>query len=355
MFTSTLISVKLRRTAALVMLSVGLCAPLSAQAFDWNKALVTLQSFTFIANILSLFNVKEPPIVPVQGGPVRTYGNISDYEIPTTSVTRYNGPSGDAMYEYGSSGNYQVSDTAPSMDELAGPASDLGEQGPYAWPVKGGSLSSTYGMRERTGKMCHSDDRGDGTVVNHCGVHMHNGLDIAVPENTPVQSVSSGKVVWISPDCNRDISKEEGGCVVSVMTPSGELSTYMHLDDVADGVHVGSVLNAGDPLAESGNSGTATTGAHLHFEMCQVSPDMADGKTNPYKLCTAKGSTRIDPLTKLSSDDQRFAAAVKKNIACLKKGTCTKSNSSAIVSVQQVYTPPETVQTMSSPSNFQGL
>jgi murein DD-endopeptidase MepM/ murein hydrolase activator NlpD len=345
------LSLKLRHAASCIVAVVSFFIPLSAHAYDLAAM---LNSITSISSILTMF---YPPVVvkaPFVATPVG-YADVMEYPIPMVSLTRYNGPSGGALYGYGSPGNYKVSDTPPSLSVLTNSKNSGASVGPYTWPVEG-NISSGYGMRERTGSMCHSDDRGDGNLIKHCGVHMHNGIDIAVRENTPVQSVSSGKVVWVSPPCSNPATKEDAGCVVSVMTPAGELSTYMHLNRVANGIKVGSTIEAGDSLAASGNTGTATTGAHLHFEMCQVPPGLADGRTNPFKLCTASGSERIDPLTKLTSEDPRFATAKKKGSACAKKSACSKTTTKTILVAKKSPTStPDTVQTKSSPSNFQGL
>ena len=52
--------------------------------------------------------------------------------------------------------------------------------------------------------------------------------------------------------------------------------SYLHLSDIA--VKVGDVVNASQKLGVSGNTGTRTTGEHLHFGVKSVS---ADGSKSP--------------------------------------------------------------------------
>jgi murein DD-endopeptidase MepM/ murein hydrolase activator NlpD len=88
---------------------------------------------------------------------------------------------------------------------------------------------------------------------------MHTGLDLIVPEGTPVLSVLPGTV--------RLVDEVGGyGLLVVVDHGLGWQSLYAHLLDVA--VLPGETLAAGQSLGRVGSSGSATT-AHLHFEWRQ--------------------------------------------------------------------------------------
>lgn len=89
---------------------------------------------------------------------------------------------------------------------------------------------------------------------------MHTGLDLIVPEGTPVFSVLPGTV--------RLVDEVGGyGLVVVVDHGLGWQSLYAHLLDVA--VLPGESLAAGQAIGRVGSSGSART-AHLHFEWRQV-------------------------------------------------------------------------------------
>jgi murein DD-endopeptidase MepM/ murein hydrolase activator NlpD len=103
------------------------------------------------------------------------------------------------------------------------------------------------------------------TITTHFGdidsVHHtpHKGVDFAVPEGTPIHSVTDGTVEVV-----RDEGNVSFGRSVRVRTPDGKLVIYGHLHDwtVQQGTHI----HFGDVLGHSGNTGHST-GPHLHFQV----------------------------------------------------------------------------------------
>jgi murein DD-endopeptidase MepM/ murein hydrolase activator NlpD len=86
----------------------------------------------------------------------------------------------------------------------------------------------------------------------------HSGLDIAVSEGTPVLAADSGMVTFEGWDSNY-------GYVVHIDHGGGQLVTwYAHLSRF--GVAQGAVVQKGDVIGYSGNTGFST-GPHLHFEV----------------------------------------------------------------------------------------
>lgn len=97
------------------------------------------------------------------------------------------------------------------------------------------------------------DDCGDG----HCGV------DFGVPVGTPVGAASAGVVTHVERDAGG-----AGGRWVGLAHGRGETTTrYFHLDQVREDLEVGDPVGAGELLGWSGDTGTASEGAHLHFEL----------------------------------------------------------------------------------------
>ncbi|MDR1541541.1 MAG: M23 family metallopeptidase [Clostridiales bacterium] len=93
--------------------------------------------------------------------------------------------------------------------------------------------------------------------------NMHRGLDMAYPIGTPVYAVASGTVHGIDLNPN-----SPGGLTVKIKAqdPSDNndiIITYCHLDSID--VTAGADVSAGDRIGESGNTGSDTTGAHLHL------------------------------------------------------------------------------------------
>ena len=87
--------------------------------------------------------------------------------------------------------------------------------------------------------------------------HFHNGIDIDIPEGTIVHAAAPGKVYFVG--------TEEGyGNVVILQHSDGYYTLYGHLSKPL--VYTGQFVEAGQAIAESGNTGVSS-GPHLHFEI----------------------------------------------------------------------------------------
>lgn len=165
---------------------------------------------------------------------------------------------------------------APVKVAAGGPVRDGLAQtgkGKFQRPVDGGQVTSRFGHR----------DIG-------AGREMHNGLDIAVPEGTPVKAAAAGKVV--------KTGNEPGGAgnYVVVDHGGGYQTKYFHLSKID--VKEGQTVEAGEEIAKSGNTGRST-GPHLHFEIIKdgkaVDPEpYLDGKPAELNLDEA-GQAPIAP------------------------------------------------------------
>ncbi len=107
------------------------------------------------------------------------------------------------------------------------------------WPVDG-RLTSGYGLRFRGLRPS-----------------VHEGVDVAVPEGTPVRAMKSGRVTHAGP---------LGAYGLAVMIDHGGqvTSLYAHLSRVD--VARGAAIERRAQLGLSGQTGNAT-GPHLHFEI----------------------------------------------------------------------------------------
>lgn len=86
----------------------------------------------------------------------------------------------------------------------------------------------------------------------------HYAVDIAVKQNEPVRTTLSGHVVFAS-------YTPETGYVVIVQHGNNLLSLYKHCASIIK--KVGSFVRGGEVIAFAGNTGSLTTGPHLHFEL----------------------------------------------------------------------------------------
>lgn len=120
------------------------------------------------------------------------------------------------------------------------------ERGPFSlsrnsliWPVNG-RVSSGFGWRTHPVKKTRL---------------FHNGIDIAVPEGTAVKAAASGEVVhsgWMN------------GFGYTVIIDHGRGVETLYAHNSRTTVSKGSMVNKGQKIALSGNTGLST-GPHLHF------------------------------------------------------------------------------------------
>ena len=101
-------------------------------------------------------------------------------------------------------------------------------------PAKGG-ISSEFSLQEK-----------------------HYGIDITLPENSPIYSVSEGRVIfseWTT----------ETGYVIIIEHLNGLISSYKHNSSLSKSQ--GEYVSRGEVIGFSGNTGSLTSGPHLHFEL----------------------------------------------------------------------------------------
>ena len=87
---------------------------------------------------------------------------------------------------------------------------------------------------------------------------IHEGIDIAVPEGTPVKAAECGKVSFVSENAGGY------GKLVRIDHGYGVQTAYGHLSKIT--AAEGDTVAAGSEIALSGNTGNST-GPHLHFEI----------------------------------------------------------------------------------------
>ncbi len=88
----------------------------------------------------------------------------------------------------------------------------------------------------------------------------HSGLDFAMPEGTPIPALSNGTIVL------QQFSKVLGNVsVLRVLGKDGKLYFigYCHLSE--PGLPVGTKVKRDETVGKVGNTGSASTGAHLHM------------------------------------------------------------------------------------------
>ena len=139
--------------------------------------------------------------------------------------------------------------------------------GEYAFPLKRDEfmlVTSPFGQRN--------------DPMNPSQKQNHKGIDIKCNNEAVFATENNGKVVSVNNDANT-----AGGKSVTVEYAredgSKAQATYMHLSSID--VKVGDTVNANEKIGVSGNTGTRTTGPHLHFGVKQISADGTSRDVDP--------------------------------------------------------------------------
>lgn len=111
------------------------------------------------------------------------------------------------------------------------------------WPTRVAKLSSAFGYRINP--------------ISHEG-HVHKGVDVPAPCGTEVVAAEEGVVEYAQ-------WSQTAGNIIAIQHEGGWTTKYLHLSRLH--VHAGQHVSAGELIAYSGDTGTMSTGAHLHFEV----------------------------------------------------------------------------------------
>ena len=133
-----------------------------------------------------------------------------------------------------------VPTTRPSGTDTT-PSTDAPSSSGWVKPLKSYTITSPFGMRTHpiSGKW-----------------KMHEGVDMAAPQGTPIYAAKNGKVT-------RTAYQEGGaGYYVSINHGDGFASIYMHMTHYI--VSPGQYVSAGQVIGYVGSTG-GSTGPHLHF------------------------------------------------------------------------------------------
>lgn len=136
---------------------------------------------------------------------------------------------------------------------------------------------------------------------------MHKGMDIRCDNEAMLATEKDGKVVAVNDNAKTPGGKSvtveyarEGGAKVQV--------SYLHLSSTS--VKVGDTVNAGQQIGVSGNTGTRTTGSHLHLGVKQVASDGTGRDMDPAAYLAEiaeKGNIRLTAM----HDGQNLLAKYK--------------------------------------------
>lgn len=172
----------------------------------------------------------------------------------------------------------------------------------YSFPVKRDEfmlITSPYGMRN--------------DPVNPGQKQFHKGVDISCKGEALLATEDNGKVVKVNQNVNTGGGKS---VTVEYDRPDGNKYqvTYMHLSEID--VKAGDTVNAGDKLGMTGNTGTRTTGEHLHFGVRQVSSDGTARDIDPAAYLAeiaVKGNIQVTAMHNGENLLAKYAGQVQPN------------------------------------------
>lgn len=144
----------------------------------------------------------------------------------------------------------------------------------------------------------------------------HPGVDFEIPVGTEVFSSFSGIVV------RSDFHKGMGNTVG--IRNGNILALYAHLSEIR--VKLGDIVDFGDLVGKSGNTGSATTGPHLHFELRDLrfktlkemvfKPEFETNIANfypefIYKVNNTNTSKTLDYLSRMYFGSSRYISKIR--------------------------------------------
>jgi murein DD-endopeptidase MepM/ murein hydrolase activator NlpD len=104
----------------------------------------------------------------------------------------------------------------------------------------------------------------NGILRWECGAG-HCGVDLDGPRGQPLVAVAEGKVIRVEySELGRD---GRSGRYVRMEHPDGTLTAYMHMDDIAEDVRVGTWVQAGQYIGTLGATAVFQSAPHCHFTL----------------------------------------------------------------------------------------
>ena len=133
-----------------------------------------------------------------------------------------------------------------------------------------------------------------GETRKKLGLGPHRGLDYSVQAGTPLLAIGSGRVKNIGETKVLGFFIEISAPVIVKGKQEVKIFGYYHLaDDQSKTWKVGDAVKGGEVLCKSGNTGTASSGPHLHL----MAGDKINLATNPVEDPLALIEATLQPVT----------------------------------------------------------
>lgn len=190
---------------------------------------------------------------------------------------------------FGMERNYYTinSDTVNTTYSNSGESKDYDmTNGNYSFPLKRDEfmlVTSPFGLRK--------------DPMDSSKEQMHKGIDIQTKQDDVLATENHGKVVAVNQNAHTAGGKS---VTLEYQRENGDKCqiNYLHLSSID--VKVGDEVDAGQKIGVSGNTGTRTTGEHLHFEMKQIAADGTSRDIDPAAYLAEigqKGNIQLQALS----------------------------------------------------------
>lgn len=156
----------------------------------------------------------------------------------------------------------------------------------YSFPLKRDEfmlVTSPFGMRK--------------DPMDSSKQQMHKGIDIQTKQDDVLATENHGKVIAV----NQNVHTAGGKSVtLEYQRENGDKCqvNYLHLSSID--VKIGDEVKAGQKIGISGNTGTRTTGEHLHFGVKQITADGTSRDIDPAAYLAEigqKGNVQLQALS----------------------------------------------------------
>ncbi len=128
-------------------------------------------------------------------------------------------------------------------------------------------------------------------TFSHADAENRQAIDFAAPIGTPVVAARAGTVMQAEGRfADTTTGRLDEANLVRILHDDGSMAVYAHLQHGSLSVAPGQQVEAGQPIARSGNSGLST-GPHLHFAV-QVNRGLRL-ESVPFRMATEQGELRL--------------------------------------------------------------
>lgn len=192
--------------------------------------------------------------------------------------------------------------------------------GALAWPIEPHTVTS-YVTHAQSGGSVRYD-------CQHLTRTNHKGTDFGVPRGTPVHAAAAGRVIRAVDGCVEGNTGCGGffGNHVILLHSSGRATLYAHMTNGSIRVHTGDMVECGQELGLSGNTGHST-GPHMHFEVRDGVTGIGDyysrSPTDPFGgMCStqARDLWGNSCTPRMPHDDSRYVSATYPRAVTVRPG-----------------------------------